>query len=471
MQKHNSQKRAAFHIPGHKGFSWQPDGNFARDPQLKEDLTELPGLDQLAYPDGVIADLEKRAAKIWGSRLTLISVNGATAGIIATLLMLAKRGTHVLVPRGCHRSVVHGLVLSGLKPIWFEPQWNSEWGFWEGVDAATVESAMTNIEGKESGRINLAPTDITIAGIVITSPTYAGTLSDIKAITSIANEHNIPLVVDEAHGTHLLWSENRKQSAIECGADIVIHSLHKNLSCPTQTGLLHLTEKGVQRYGFAAEEWRACLSLMQSSSPSYLFMGAIDKLVMALNNGAAIQQLQKVVTLSKKLKQSLQTRKDVSLYQPAGKTIATEVLIRHHHHSPQKLEELLIAEGVFPEVCFGDGLLFSLGIGSQEKDIEILFNALDKIAAGGFTGALAGARTESRKNMAKPEQIEQVLGPREAFFMPSHAVPMQQAIGEISAECRAPCPPGWPLLVPGQRISKAILQYEGINLIQIVKAL
>lgn len=463
MQKHLQQERVSFHTPGHKGFSWQADGSFARDSRLEEDLTELPGLDQLAYPDGVIDDLEKRAAQIWGAESTLISVNGASAGIVAAIIMLAKRGTHLLVPRNCHRSVIHGLILSGLQPIWFEPEWDEEWGFWGAPLASSLESVITE-PGRnkprpygfvgnrhlDSGTANFADTvqaekAVKIAGMVITSPTYAGALADIKSIAELAGKHDIPLIVDEAQGAHLLWSENHKQAALNSGADIVIHSLHKTLSCPTQTGLVHLTKKAVRQYGFSASELRACMTLIQSSSPSYLFMSAIDKLVTALGNGKAQQELARVENLGRKLQQSLAGRKGITVYRTDCGTLATDTLIKHNHYNPQELQELLIAKGIFPEAIIGHGLLFFLGIGSQENDINILLSELDQIQTEAQIGKIESI---SRITIPKPGPIEQVHSPREAFFMPSQMVPIRQAIGQVSAECRAPCPPGWPNACP-----------------------
>jgi len=463
IKKHIRQERVSFHTPGHKGFGWQVDGSFTRDSWLKEDLTELPGLDELAYPDGVIADLEKRAAQIWGTESTLLSVNGASAGIVAAIILLAKRGTHLLVPRNCHRSVIHGLILSGLQPIWFEPEWDEEWGFWGAPSASSLESVIAgglHPPLQENGK------DTKIAGMVITSPTYAGALADIKAIAELASKHSIPLIVDEAQGAHLLWSENHKQAALNCGADIVIHSLHKTLSCPTQTGLVHLSEKAVRQYGFSASELRACITLIQSSSPSYLFMNAIDKLVMSLSNGKAQQELERVEKLGRKLQLSLQERKDMKLYKPACGTIATDTLIKHKHISPQKLQDLLIDKGIFPETILGQGLLFFLGIGSRENDVDVLLSELDQI----YTQRRSSTEESAHQPMIPtPKAAEQVIRPREAFFMPSHVVPVRQAIGQVSAECRAPCPPGWPVLAPGQRIGEEILQFKNVESIRIVK--
>jgi len=460
MRKHIGEEIVSFHTPGHKGHCWQADGSFARDSRLDEDLTELPGLDELAYPSGPIADLEKRAAKIWDSSSTLISVNGASAGIVAAIMLLAKHGTHILVPRNCHRSVIHGLILSGLQPVWFEPDWHEAWYFWGAPSLDSIESCIA------VAKKTIASRNGKIAGIIITSPTYAGALANIRAIAEVADKNNIPLVVDEAQGAHLLWSQNSKFASLNNGADIVIHSLHKTLSCPTQTGLVHLSEKALGKYGFSEFELRSGMSLIQSSSPSYLFLGAVDRLVTALETGKAQERLEQVEKLGLTLQHLLKERKDIELYQPQFGTVATDSLIRHSHLTSQQLQELLIQKGIFPEAILGSGLLFFLGIGSKEDVVEILLAALDLISLECPSEIEHGTPAPTE---VKPSSFEQVFSPREAFFMPSQMVPREKAAGQISAECRAPCPPGWPLLIPGQRIGEEVMQLEDVDLIRIIK--
>ncbi len=145
VAEHLAQERVSFHTPGHKGHSWQADGAFVTDWRSQEDLTELPGLDELSNPEGVLSDLEQRAARAWGAQSTIISVNGASAGIIAAMLMLSKYGTHILLPRNCHRSVINGLTLSGLEPIWFEPVWHDDWGLWGSVDTDKLAKIIENV--------------------------------------------------------------------------------------------------------------------------------------------------------------------------------------------------------------------------------------------------------------------------------------------------------------------------------------
>jgi arginine decarboxylase len=462
LAKHGLDKNVSFHTPGHKGFAWQSDYSFSLEASLKKDLSEsVPGLDELAYPNGIIQNLEQRAAQLWGAQSTLISVNGATAGIIAAILMLSKHGTHLLVPRNCHRSVIHALILSGLEPVWFEPRWENEWNLWGAPDVSKISEALKNFSEQNS-------TDSTkkLAGIIVTSPTYAGALANIKAISALCDIYKIPLVVDEAHGAHLNWTEHHSKAALQNGASIVIHSLHKNLSCPTQTGLVHISKKGTTHYGFSEFDLRSCLNLIQSSSPSYLFMNSIDTLVIALSNGKAQTQIKKLEELAKDLKTFFSEMSVIDLYQSTSGSTATHFLIKNQLYDSQKLQNLLVAKGIFPESFLGKGLLFLLGIGSQASDIEIFKSALEDI----FSSAPPGNGASTNKtDWVIPQKIEQKLSPKVAFNMPSHLVSQAEAVGKISAECLAPCPPGWPILVPGQLITEEILNFKNIKSVRIIK--
>ncbi len=468
LREHVFKEKASFHTPGHKGYAWQSDGSFTALPALKYDLTELPGLDELGCPTGVIQGLEKRAAEAWGAQSTLLSVSGATAGIIATTLMLVGRGTHLLVPRNCHRSVIHGLVLSGLEPIWFEPKWESEWGLWGAPDTAQLSEMLKDLFAKNQ---NVTSCKVRIAGMFITSPTYTGALADIEWLSDICSIYKIPLLVDEAWGEHLYWTEQNKQAALDSGASIVIHSLHKTLSCPTQTGLVHISKKGAQEYGFSESELRACMNLIQSSSPNYIFMGAIDKLVLALSSGKAQEQIHRVEELGKRIKDFFSKTIDLSSYESHSGNALTHFLIKHKDYDPKKLQDLLIGKGIFPEMPAGLGLLFLLGIGSQTSDIVKLEMALKEIIAvlPKDSKPLSSNNGEPKESISKPREIDQAMNPRKAFFMPSHIVSTKEAIGQISAECLAPCPPGWAILVPGQRITEEILAFENIKSVRIVK--
>ena len=441
ISRHIEKERVSFHIPGHKGrIRFDLSERF-----LSYDLTELPGLDDLSNPSGVLADLERRTAKIWGVHSSILSVSGATGALIATMIMLARRGSHVLVPRNCHRSIVNALVLTGLEPIWYEPVWEEAWGVWGPVTGNIIASAL-----KASRQENLA-------GVVVVSPSYVGAISELKKIASVCHENGLPLLVDEADGAHCLLPETAELSALNCGADLVVHSLHKTIGALTQTGVAHISKGGAASFSFTPEELRTTLNLVQSSSPSYIFLSSIDERISALESGECAAELRELERLGQILRRHVKQLKHISVYEPIFGALNSGVMLGCPNIDA--LDELLMQQGIYSEIIVRPGLLLLLGIGSNENDVNFLLQALKEFdkSLTPNPGNAAGSPPSNR-----PEPIEQVLSPRQAFYMPSRVVSVAEAIGEIAVECVAPCPPGWPVTIPGQKIKAS--QLRGLNL-------
>lgn len=242
-----------FHMPGHKR-------NNALSPHVDAygiDITEIDGFDDLHHPDGCLRTAMERAARIYGSRQTFFLINGCTGGILAALHAVCKRGEHIFLAKNSHKSAYNAVMLNGLKVTYVSPK-----GSLCGLPCGTI-----------------APDDVEkafvqnpeIKCVFITSPTYEGVVSDIKSIADIAHSHNAVVIVDEAHGSHMRFSSIFPESAIECGADIVVHGIHKTLPALTQTALLHVVTERVD-----VSEIKRSLAIFQSSSPSYMLMGATD---------------------------------------------------------------------------------------------------------------------------------------------------------------------------------------------------
>ncbi len=446
IDHHIERERISFHTPGHKGKQIFANSETASN-YLSFDLTELPGLDDLSYPTSVLKDLEKRAALLWGAASSLLSVNGASACLIAALLTLGQRGSQIILPRNCHRSVINALVLSGLEPIWFDPIWEESWGIW---GAATTKAIATLLEGRELSNL---------AGVLLVSPTYAGAISDVKEIASLCHRHNLPLLVDEAHGAHLFATT--EMSALHCGADLVAHSLHKTLPGLTQTGVLHLSTHGQSKFAITERQLRNALNLVQSTSPSYLFLASIDKLLSDIETGSGLSQINELQKLGKSFRQRLEKFKSIEFYAPVNGSVDSHILLKCPE--PKRLADFLKKQGIFPEHLLDLGLLLLLGIGTSSEDIDYLVKALEE-----FEESAKGASSTFSSPCLKPQPLEQVFTPRQAFYMPSHSLATKEAVGQIAAECLAPCPPGWPITVPGQRISSDLLRWHNFQSINVV---
>ena len=197
------------------------------------------------------------AAGLYGSRKAFMLVNGSTVGILAAIGAHTERGDKILIADNCHRSVYNAVELFGLDPVYLTPETDETSGVSCSVAPAAVESALKTAHG--------------VKLVVITSPTYEGVISDVWSIAGITHERGIPLLVDEAHGAHLGFSDAFPENATRLGADVVVMSLHKTLPALTQCSLLHICGEFAD-----AGKTARLLSVLQTSSPSYVLLASID---------------------------------------------------------------------------------------------------------------------------------------------------------------------------------------------------
>ncbi len=251
----SAKRPVYFCIPGHRYEEGIPE-SFARNNLFRYDLTEAPGLDDLHQPRGVIREAERLTAGLFGSKETRFLVNGSTCGIEAAILATVSEGEKILVPRNVHRSVVSGLILSGADPVWILPDCNELFGFAGELSARSVE------------RVLQKNPDIRAALMV--SPSYYGVISDVSAIAAACHARHIPLIVDEAHGSHRYFARTGN-GALCCGADVSVMSFHKTLNALTQSSVLHVQGDLVD-----LSRIDAALKMLMSSSPSYLLMASLD---------------------------------------------------------------------------------------------------------------------------------------------------------------------------------------------------
>lgn len=452
---HRERERVSFHIPGHKQRGVAADLPKDHKVDLEFDVTELDGLDDLSYPTGVLFELEARVSKLYGTETSILSVSGASGGLLASILAVSKRGSELLVPRNAHRSVIHALVLSGLKPRWYEPEWNSQWGLWQSVNAEQLDEAL------------FESSPHAVAGVLVVSPTYAGAVSDISALAQVAHKHEVPLIVDEAQGAHFfpgLQSPTLKRSitdscvqqtpvrmpvsACQSGADLIVHSFHKTIGAMTQTGAVHVAS---QNY-VSAEDVRAALRLVSTSSPNYVLLSSIEHAIRWHERQEGLENLASVVALSQTLRAAFASKLEV--YSPVHGFDPLHILLGSPSLSGEQLNKFFESRGIFCEAVLGAGCLLMLGCGTASSDLDLVIEVLEDLPSSSEIGRMV--------DVAKPEPIEQIISPREAFFASTESVPISRAGGRISADCLAPCPPGMPICVPGARVaSNDVLALEG----------
>lgn len=441
VQQYLEKRLRSFHTPGHKGrreFFYNIDF-----PAF--DLTELPGLDMLHSPEGIIKEAQERCAEIFGAEESFFLVDGGTAGNQAMMMALpADGGKRVLVERQAHRSVSGGLVLSGLKPDYLEPVIHPDFNLPLGIKWPR----------------NL-PWERYLA-CQITYPTYYGTVPPLERI--VAERDNlgpeIPLLVDQAHGSHYL---NRffPPSAVFLGADMVLNSAHKTLSALTQAALLH-----VQGHRFDRSRLRQCLELLQSSSPSYLLLVSLEA---AGEYALQEERWAGLYDEVQRLHEQMDGRLRVLGKQDVGSFGITDVdwskiLVNTRPlglKAEQCVSHLRSRYGIEPELWDQENILFMLGIGNTVEDIKVLREGLLSLSDLAKTegGSGAGNRMKAEEKMpGLPPVPVQRLTPREAFLASKESVALGESLGRIAGETISPYPPGIPWIIAGEEVSEEVLE-------------
>ena len=253
------KSHAPFYAPGHKQGKGipQPLTELLGTKVFPADLPELPELDNLFAPDGVIQEAQELAAETFGALHTKFLVNGSTTGIIAGILATCGNGDKIILPRNIHQSVISGLILSGAIPIFIHPEYNSHWDIPLSITPQSIAQTLAKHPDAKA--------------VMIVYPTYHGVCGDIRAIAQEVHKYNIPLLVDEAHGAHFTFHRELPIPALVGGADLTVQSTHKTLGAMTQASMLHIGSNRIDLYRL-----EQALQMLQSSSPSYLLLASLD---------------------------------------------------------------------------------------------------------------------------------------------------------------------------------------------------
>ncbi|MBA3874571.1 MAG: aminotransferase class I/II-fold pyridoxal phosphate-dependent enzyme [Anaerolineae bacterium] len=448
LNKAKNAREYSFHMPGHKFIAGvnTPITDFMGEAAFEADLNEIsPGVDYLHAPKGALVEAQRLAAEAVGADRSFFLINGSTVGNQASMLAAVRDGQTVIVPRSAHRSVYGGLILSGANPVYVPPVYHPQVEFPLAVPLGTVRELLVSHPNA--------------AAVQITSPNYYGYLSDVRGLATLAHEHNIPLLVDEAHGAHLPFHPDLPASGVQVGADLVVQSSHKTVGALTQSALLHLSGTRI-----AAAQLEQILSLIQSSSPSALLMASLD---------AARQQMATHgrELLTRTIQRAAHARE--AIRNISGLWCYGDELVGAYGifaHDPTKLvirvvdtgmnghifaEHLAHEHNVYGEFVDPKHIICSITIADDEQRVDYLLNALKSVAARGKYKI----DSSTSAGLTPPNLPQMIINPRQANFAPSKSMPLAQAVGEICAEQIMPYPPGIPLLLPGERIDADMLDY------------
>lgn len=445
LMKYGESDYYPFHMPGHKRNIGQPINPY------QIDITEIDGFDNLYRPVGIIKDSMERAARVFGSEETHFLVNGSTVGILSAIFACTKKGDEVIVARNSHKCVFHGIYLRELRVSYSYPHNSHKMGINCGINPDDIAKILT--------------TNPKIHTVIVTSPTYEGVVSDIGRIADVVHKHNGILIVDEAHGAHFGFHQYFPQSSIKAGADIVIQSAHKTLPTFTQSALIHLNGTRVNR-----PQVRKYLSMFQTSSPSYLLMAGLEHCIDMLDkNGEKL--FDNYVTLLDNFRRKAAALKNIILI--------TEKMVGSNHiydYDNSKIVlsvkgtniygsdlycKLLTAYHLQLEMAAGDYVIAMTSIGDTKEGFERLLAALNQIdkliePIRRFTdksGVMDNSVLMSNQAISSPMSIS------EAENAKKRVVQLNDSSNLISGEYVYLYPPGIPIIVPGELITKDIVTY------------
>ena len=462
-----------FHMPGHKRREITDGipGGFP-DP-YGIDITEIDGFDNLHHAEGILKDAMDEAAAIYGTDRSWYLVNGSTCGILSAVFATTENGGKILTARNCHKAVYHAICLNRLEAEYLYPEEITEFGINGGIRAEDVRKALEKDAMHCAGNSGDVRGKITkIQAVLITSPTYEGVVSDIRAIADAAHEYGIPLIVDEAHGAHLEYADqchSFPKSALEYGADIVIQSLHKTLPCFTQTAILHVKGKLVDQ-----DRISRYLSMFQTSSPSYLFMAGMERCIRYMDGDGRnemvryeerlehfmkrMEGLQVLEVLDREICGKYRT---VAGWDPSKIVVST--MRAEDFHGEELAETLRRKYHLEMEMTAPEYVIAMTSLMDTEEGFERLGTALLEI-----DGALRRRTESGRKEKAAsetPEGLESKLSHPvrrmlicEAMDADTERTALQDTVGKVSAEFVYLYPPGIPIIAPGEVFTDAIVE-------------
>jgi len=437
-------------MPGHKR-----NMNFIPKNLGQLDMTEIPGMDVLSAPTGVLADLQEKITSFYGANKSFLLVNGSSGGIIAAICATCINGTTLIAPRNAHISVYNGMVISGARPAYILPE-------------------ITN-DGLAGGVSSEVFNDMPIGAVVlVVSPTYEGFVSDIAAIAKKVHQRKGVLIVDEAHGAHFTFDKYFPSTALSLGADIVINSLHKTLPALSQSAVLHVKSSSVDvsRLSFY-------INAVQTSSPSYILMAACDFMLRKLWSRPSIfeEYISQLIKLRKSLVEvcedtalSLSGRErvgDSAIYDvDLGKLLFTA----NADCDAEEISAIMADKHkIQMEMAKGRHLLAMTSVADTHVGFERLKTAVSAICE---LLPMRHPEKNTKYTPYLPDLPEVVLTPIEAVRRETEMIPISEAVGRISGEIITEYPPGIALIAPGERISmKLFTPYLRSNAPQMVRVI
>lgn len=443
MLKYKNEDVYPLHTPGHKGgrgmerlLRQELGASVAMDVSLMSEL------DDIHEPESYIKEAQDLAARTYGSDACFWCVNGTSQAIHAMLMTSLNPGEKLLLPRNAHRSVAGGLILGGIEAVYLQPEYSKEFGLMLQVTSAAIEAALA--------------ADSSIKAVLLTSPNYYGIAADVQAISEICHAYGAVLLVDEAHGPHLGFSEALPPSALQGGADACAQSTHKILGAMTQCSMLHV--KGAR---LDLQRAADVMSILTTTSPNYLLMGSLDA-ARAQVQARGKEMAEAAVAAAGKLRAVCRAHAGLKVLEEADcgglRLDSTKVTVNFASwgYTGVEVGDALRRARVAVELVDAQNVLFLVTYADVTSDYDAALARIDAVLS------------ELERHKREPHAVARVgavpvtssaMKLRDVFYARKRAVGLETAIGCVCGEQVSFYPPGIPVLLPGEAITREIVEY------------
>lgn len=442
LQRFQKMRVVPFDVPGHKRGRGNPElTSLLGETCMQMDVNSMKPLDNLCHPVSVIADAERLAAEAFSASHAFLMVGGTTSAVQSMILTTVKRGEKIILPRNVHRSVMGALVLCGAVPVYVNPAGDKKLGIPLGMRLQDVRKA---IEENPDAR-----------AVFVNNPTYYGVCSDLRSIASLAHDHGMLCLADEAHGTHFYFGDGLPVSAMAAGADMAAVSMHKSGGSLTQSSIL-LTGPAMSP-GYV----RQVINLTQTTSASYLLLSSLD----ISRRNLALRGREIFERVSRMARYAREEINKIGGYYAYGRELVngdscydfdeTKLSVHTREIGLAGIEVYdLLRDEYDIQIEFGDlgNILAYLSIGDRQREVERLVSALSEVRR---------RFSRDKSGLMDYDYIEPkvALSPQEAFYEEKESLPIGETTGRICSEFVMCYPPGIPILTPGEQITEEIINY------------
>ncbi len=428
------QDFARFHTPGHKGF-------LSSSPEIsKYDITEVSGSDSLYSSSSIIKSAEDFASNLYNTNFTIFSACGATLAIQTALFSTLKFGKKIIAMRNSHSSFINTSAILNISTIWIYPKY---------IDNSMV-SGIVDISILEKTIIE----NMDVSAIFITSPDYFGVMQDIKKISSLCKKYNKLLIVDNSHGSHLFFLE-KNIHPLYFEADIVIDSIHKTLPCLTGSALLHINSKKFNR-----DEIKSNMSIFGSTSPNYIILSSIENCLNYLTYKGKEDFIKFSFTVDNIY--NILKNLDIKYIKHQNKTHLS-IDCFHLGKKTYEISKILFEKYIEPELISNRYIVFLISPYNTDDHFDRLISFFYHV------NSIRESPIIEKIKLITPPELS--ISSKMALSKDYEDIHINDSINRIFATTQVICPPGIPIIMPGEKINKSIKEYLEFYRIKYIKVI